>query len=631
MISTSLHRNLVCLGLLLVLSAAAICANAEDQPTAFETITVTAERFPLKEKESSRFVTVVSAEELKETGANDLMDALKRIGGFGYKAYAPLGISHGGMNSELSIRGLAKGELVLINGVPIQGIAGHAYDLNTIPIDLIERVEILKGAASTLYGADAMTGVINIITKEPISETKFKGTVELGSKNYHNHSVSAYLPRTNIGLNYQHLGNMDEISRSFSKAYRYDLDATDEFSANININPIDHLYLDYLGSYYETGFQKHYDGNAKPYEGTDQKHYKNFLNLRYEAQNFKVKAFGTYDEMQRREYTSDKPEDKNKNYNYGLMGDYRFDLPWLELVTGADYVYRAADYNNQYGKHDRDDYSFFVQLKKEFFNRLILIAGAREQFIDGKSGAKDYDQFLPSFGATFKTTENLNLFANVGKAFRAPSFNNLYYESSFLVGNPDLGPEEGWTYETGLKYDTNMFRIRLSGFYMSYEDKIETDRSQSPLTYFNAGDYETKGIEWDVSVNPFIGQTGFVRDISVYTAGYWADPKAEDPDGEEYQPGPKFQTSLGLSYITEPLFLDMNCQILTSREKELDDYAVLNFYGKYKVWKGHLTFGVDNLLDEEVQVSGDLTEDSTNQYVYYDTGRQFKIGYEIAF
>ena len=146
-------------------------AKNEEPSVVLETITVTAEKFPVPEKESSRFITVFSADELKETSANNLVDALKRKGGFAYKAFGPLGISHGGMNSSLSARGISNGELILINGVPIQGAAGHSYDLDMIPIDQIERIEVLKGAASTLYGADAMTGVINIITKKNIKKT----------------------------------------------------------------------------------------------------------------------------------------------------------------------------------------------------------------------------------------------------------------------------------------------------------------------------------------------------------------------------------------------------------------------------------------------------------------------------
>ena len=632
MCGSYLRRCLFWIEMILLLTTGPGILLAEEPAVTLDTVTVTAERFPVKEKESARFVTVVTAEELKESGANNLVDGIKRRGGFGYKAFGPLGISHGGMNSKLFIRGIEDGELVLINGTPVQGAAGHGYDLNTIPIDLIERVEILKGAASTLYGADAMTGVINIITKKPPAETKTKAAVEFGNESHHNHTLVYFSPKLSIGLNYQHLGSQKKISESFSGAYHYDSDAADKYALNLNLNPVQNVYFDYIGSYYETGFKKISDIDGRLQSGTDQKHYKHFADLRYETAKFKAKAFGTYDEMQRDEYTLDDPEDKSKNYNYGLEGDYCFDLSGLQWTVGTDFIRRAADYSHQYGYHDRNDYSVFTQLKKTFFDRWVVTLGAREQFIDGESGTKDYDRFLPSIGVVLKATDALNLFANAGKAFRAPSFNDLYYQSTFLIGNPDLDPEEGWTYETGVKWDADMIRLRLAGFYMTYEDKIEIDRSRGyPLTYFNAGDYQTKGIEWELDFYPFSPSSGVFSETLFYTAGYWADPTAEDAQGMTYQTGPKFQARFGMAYVAERLSMDLNSQTSISRERNLDDYTVLNFYGKTKWGKGYLTFGVDNIFDETVQVSGDLREDATSQYVYYEVGRLFKIGYEITF
>jgi len=433
-------RVIVCMVFLASLVGGAMAGETVQE---MDDITVTAERFPVEEIKTPRFVTIISAEELRETGANNLIDALKRVGGFSYKAYGPLGIGHGGMNSKISIRGLYDGEVILLNGAPIQGTAGHAYDLNMIPVDQIERIEILKGAASTLYGADAMTGVINIITKKTAAARKARAAVEFGNESYQNHSLSAGFPGINVGLNYQHLGDQHEISRSFSKKYRYDLDDTDKVSLNLNAGPFANLYFDYLGSYYETGFQKQFDDPAKHYQGIDQEHFKHFADLRYETETVKAKIFGNYEEMKRDEYTSTKPEDKNKNFNYGMSCDYRFGLSWLDWLVGVDYVYRGADYNNKYGYHYRNDYALFTQLKKEFFDRLTFTVGARQQFVDGESGTDDYDKFLPSFGVDLKVFEKFHLFANAGKAFRSPTFNNLYYESSFLVGNPALGPEQG--------------------------------------------------------------------------------------------------------------------------------------------------------------------------------------------
>jgi outer membrane cobalamin receptor len=631
MLGNYFRRNLIRFGLPLIMTAAPGMSLAAEPATTLDTVTVTAERFPVEEKQSARFVTVVTAEELKESGANNVVDALKRRGGMGYKAFGPLGISHGGMSSKLLIRGIEDGELVLINGAPIQSATGHSYDLNAISIDQIERVEILKGAASALYGADAMTGVINIITKEPSSAARTKLCAEFGNRAYHNHSLSYTSRKLNLGVNYQHLGAQSEISRNFSGNYQYNSNPMDTYGLNLNVNPAANVFIDYLGSYSETGFEKVYD-TGDPNEGADQKHYKHFADLRCEARDFRAKAFGTYDEMQRDESTLDDPEDKNKNYNYGLEADYRFDRSGLQWVVGTDFVHRASDYSD-YGSHDRNDYSIFIQLKKEVLGRLTFTLGAREQFIDGESGTRDYNRFLPSVGATWQAAEDLNLFVNAGKAFRAPTFNQLYYESTWLRGNPELGPEEGWTYELGAKLDAaDLARLRLSGFYYTYQDKIELDRSGGyPLTNYNAGEYESKGVEWELDLYPFSHHSGWVSGGSFYTAGYWADPTAEDPAGESYQAGPGLQASLGMVCQTESLTIELNCWMLSDREKNLDDYSVLDVHAKHRLGKGFLTLTVDNVFDKEVQVAGDLSEDASSRYVYYEVGRLVKVGYEISF
>ena len=604
----------------------------EENVVSLGKVTVTAERFPVNEKDSARFVTVISSEELRESGGNNLIDAMRRSGGFAYKAYAPLGISHGGMNSVLSIRGVKDGELVLMNGVPIQGAAGHAYDINSIPLDQIECVEILKGAASTLYGADAMSGVINIITKKTKNKRECKVSTLFGDSFYNNQSISAMFPRANFGFDFQHIDVQKRISQSFSKNYRYEMKPTDSYTWNFNGFLFDNLYIDYLGSFSETGFKKIYEDPIKPIEGTRQNQLKNFFDVRYETAGFKTKIFGNHDQMQREEPTSpDTPKSDNINANYGMEGDYKVIISGWEICAGGDWSYRSADYSTQYGRHHRNDFSFFTQFKKNFLNCLDVILGAREQFIDGESGTDDYTQFLPSIGFSYRLNENMNLFTSGGKAFRAPTFNNLYYDSDFLMGNPDLKPETGVTYEAGLKYDLNTFRLRIACFYMAYEDKIEIDKALEPQTYYNAGKYESLGVEWETEVSPFAGQSGWVRYVSIYAAGYFANPTAEDTEGEEYQSGPKFQNSFGIEYDGDIIVIDINCQILTSREKSLEDTAAPNIFSKVKLGKGYLTLAVDNILDEEIEVSGDMSPGAKNQYVYYDLGRMIKAGYELTF
>ena len=598
-----------------------------------EPIVVTAERFPVQERHSTQYTTVISSEELKEAGANNLADALRRTGGLAYTSRGPLGLNQGGMNSTLSIRGIKDGELVLINGVPILGAAGHGYDLSLIPLDQVERVEVLKGAASTLYGSDAMSGVINIITKHPSSTTSTTASVQFGNKNYHNHSINVQHPKIHAGFTYSHLDGLTEISRGFTKQYRYDTDDIDSYSFQINLTPFSHWSIDYLGAYKESGFQKIYDDVSTDMEGKAQKQYRHFIDVRYEHEQFHVKTFVNYDRLKRDEYTDpSEPEHDNKNYNYGLEGDYRFQLFDADMLLGGEHIYRGADYSEQYGSHHRNDSAVFLQLKKQMFQKLTMTVGGREQLIQGDADSSDYDIFLPSAGLNLKATETVNFFAHVGKAFRAPTFNNLYYSSSLYQGNPDLDPEKGWTYEAGIKFDHEIVSLRLAGFLMDYTNKIELDRSKGyPQVYFNAGDYSSHGVEWDMEILPFIRKTNFSQNIAFSASGYVADPVAEDDEGEEYQAGPKVQLSLGVSYLSDDLTLQLSGHTLRNRDRALDDYTTVDLYGKFKIWKGSMTVGVDNLFDEEIQISGDLRSTSTSQYLYYEVARLFKIGYEMTF
>lgn len=623
----------VSLGILATFTSAFAAVSYSEAVNSLEEITVTAERFPTDIQGSSRMVSVISSEELRETGANNLVTALTRAGAFSYKAFGPLGISHGGMNSSLFIRGIQNGELVLVNGVPIQSASSHAYDLDVIPIDQIERVEVLKGAASTLYGSNAMSGVINIILKSPPETKEIKLRAELGNSDYNNHSLSLSAFRTNIGINFQHLNDIEEISRSYTKKYHYDSGETNKVSWNLNSAITDSLFFDYLGSTYTTDFLKLYDNPKTPYEGVNQDSYKHFLNLRYETKQLRTKLFGNFEEIKRNEYTNPKSQlQKNTIDNYGFEADYRLSLLNYDVTPGIDWITREADYNLQYGKHHRHDYAAFLQIKRTYLERLTLTLGAREQIIDGESGTANYDTFLPSLGMNYKLAENLNLFANTGKAFRAQTYNQLYYKSSFLVGNPDLTPEKGWTYEMGVKGKNDYINAKLALFSMDYTNKIEIDRSKGyPQTYYNAGDYESKGIDWEIVLYPFINTRNALENVSLNWAGYWADPKADDTTGKRIQTSAKFSSTVGISYLTEEFTANLNCQMLASRERNLDSYAIFNLYSKYKLPKGYLTFAVDNILNQDQIVSGDLTPSASNRYFYQEMGRLITVGYEITF
>ncbi len=197
---------------LLVLSPVkkALSQNGEEDVYKMDEVVVTAAKYETEQMETPAFVTVITADELEQTGGRNLVEALRTISGLEYvNSGGPLGTSHSAMGSKLPIRGISDGELVLMNGVSINNPHGGSYDLNCIPLSAIERVEVVKGASSVLYGSDALAGVINIITKKP-EETKGHISLEGGNESYTKDSFFLGNDKIFGSVSYLHLGKQKE-------------------------------------------------------------------------------------------------------------------------------------------------------------------------------------------------------------------------------------------------------------------------------------------------------------------------------------------------------------------------------------------------------------------------------------
>jgi iron complex outermembrane receptor protein len=623
---------ILCFFILCIWTQNSANARSAHNATVMDDIVVTSERFPSPEKESPQFIQSFSASELKRTGGNNVIDALRRIGGFSFQGYSPMGVK-AGMGSSLSIRGVEGGELVLINGMPIQNSGNKNYELSHFSLENIERVEVIKGASSIQYGADAMSGAINIITKKNSGHRQTKASVEFGDYGYHNHHLQYLGPGVNVGFNYQHMNSIRRNDDFADKEYS-DTRPLHRYSASVNATIAENLYFDGLASYVDSGYETYDATTGQRIDTNEQEQYEIFTNLRYETENARFKAFYKYGDEERKtyEYQPYKILDgisKNKHFNTGLSTDCKFDLLSAEVKTGFEYIHRAANFETGYGYHYRNDVAVFAIITKRFFQRLKIDLGMREQLIYADAAGEDQDEFTPSLGLNFRLTQSVNLFANAAKAFRAPSFNNLYYDSWLLKGNPELTPEKGWTYDAGVKFTNTWSKIRLSGFFMDYKDKIESYKGGGyPYEYFNAGTYESLGVDWNIDLFPFHGEDNWSSRISFYSSGTWCDPVAEDPDGRQYQTGPKFSSSVGAAYDGGMFSLALNFNYVTSRPDDLEDISTLDINGKYKLPKGYLTLGIDNVFDQEVEINGNK---DTDNYVYYGMPRFFKIGYEVRF
>ena len=176
-------KSMICSAIALGISCSSLPALAEVQNEfSLDQVIVTAQRYEKHDIDVAASTEILTEKDLQNTGANNLYDALKFSTGIEMQQYGTAGSSMGNMYSKVVIRGVGNGTLVLINGVPLN--TRGTYDLTDIPVENVERVEIVRGGGSVLYGSEATGGVINIITKKK-RENYFKtGWGNYGQQEY---------------------------------------------------------------------------------------------------------------------------------------------------------------------------------------------------------------------------------------------------------------------------------------------------------------------------------------------------------------------------------------------------------------------------------------------------------------
>ena len=145
-------------------------------------IVVTATRTEKRDVDVPMSTDVITREEIERGGAQNAAQIIQKVNGVSFASFAPMGASMGTMINKATIRGIDNGTLVMVNGNPISGRS--LYNLQEIPADSIERVEIVKGGGSVLYGSEAMVGVVNIITKKKMANEVHAGFGNYGQRSY---------------------------------------------------------------------------------------------------------------------------------------------------------------------------------------------------------------------------------------------------------------------------------------------------------------------------------------------------------------------------------------------------------------------------------------------------------------
>lgn len=640
--------------------------EGEETPATYKLgeITVTATRREEATRNLPVTAVVITGEEIKKSQAKFIKEVLERVPG------VSLSVSDAsGRNPVVTLRGVydynSSYVLVLVDGMPINSPdTGKPY-VDAIPLSNIERIEVVKGANSAVWGGYAMGGVINIITKEG-KTTSAETAISLGEWNTKilDFSAQAALPK-NIYLNIAATSNNSDGWRKLSN---YDLQA---LSGSLTKNDKDiglkislnfGYYKDY--SKYPGGLTKQQweDGNLTAADpnywcasGEQKNGYTRLmikkelhsnisanLNLNYfnKGYTFYYRTGGGSADVNDVDVFSGSlqfnGEVAKNRFTMGL-DIYKGEVDSRNYAANAEREEIDKSKLNKYNDTDIHEFATYFQDMWEVSDLLNLNAGIRydklkhniTDEIKNKKYNPDVDAVSPNFGLLFKVTPKLNLFGSVSQAFRLPT------ESQFSK-NPDLKPEKGVNYEIGAKFFTDKLSCELSLYQIKLTDKVTYEEvSPNVWEYRNVGKVKYQGVELTSNLDIF---KGFSVSLSgdITQTEILKEPKYPERVGKDLTQVPLWKTSLGLKYANDNGF-EIRADLYKLGKWYMDDANKERYPGyfrtdlKLSLDKDNISYylRVDNIFDEKY--AGKAYISGGKELYFPATPRTFLAGVRVKF
>ena len=419
----------------LLLAFTPVLALAQQQPQQRDTVVVTGTYEPMSLEEIDRAIRVLPARS-QSLVLNTLVDLLKLDPSLDLAERAPDGVQ-----GDLSIRGAAFGQtLVLLNGMRLNDPQTGHHNLDIpVPLESADRVEVMRGSGSTLYGADAVGGVVNIIT-EPPQVTEFRLRTGFGSDGI-NQQRAAF----NIAA--KKVSEQLTFARDFSTGFMPDRDyrnlqfasvtrlATDFGNGSLNLAYMDHPF----------GADQFY-GNFNSWEDT-----KTWFAGVQQALGAKTSASFSF-----RRHSDlfvlyrDQPDvfaNHNADESEQLAVRRREEMSTAATLYYGVEAFHESIISNNLGDHGRSRAAGYIAADFRAIKRFSLTISAREEIYRIFSAA-----FTPTLAGGAWLSPQWKLRASASRAFRIPSYTDLYYHDPGNQGNPALRPESAWTFETGVDW-----------------------------------------------------------------------------------------------------------------------------------------------------------------------------------
>jgi iron complex outermembrane receptor protein len=469
-------------------------AQSDVQTQDLEEVIVSSSRIDLPLSENSRTIKVIHAEEIQKSAATSLADLLQTVAGVDIRRRGAQG-----MQADLYIRGGSFDQtLLLIDGIKVDDPQTGHHTMNiALPIELIERIEIVKGPSARVFGQNAFTGAINIVTKKSL-EGSGVASISGGSFGQKNGSLSLNLSNENVN-------HIIHISKNTSEGYRHNTDF-DNFNAFYKSD-----FKMGSGNYtFQTAFSDRAFGAngfyASPsateqYEETQA----SLVTLygRYQKEDWVYKPSLFWKRNQDEYiYIRDNPS-IYRNLHISNKVGVALNASKFNSIGTTGYGLELAQVfiaSNNLGGHERLQITGFLEqqlLSKD--EKIDITPGiAFNYYSDFKFHA------FPGVDLGIKLSEGTKVYANVGYTYRIPTYTDLYYASSTTLGNENLNPETAFSQEYGAKFDLNRGSIAMAYFIRNTDNLIDYVKYSQEAKWEanNFAALSTKGFEFS-GVFPF--------------------------------------------------------------------------------------------------------------------------------
>jgi vitamin B12 transporter len=458
-----------------------------------DTIVIKSTRIDLPFKENSRTIHIITSKAIKNSAATNVADLLQQVAGVDIRRRGT-----GGSQADLYIRGGGFDQtLLLIDGIKMDDAQTGHHTMNAaLPIEVIERIEIIKGPAARVFGQNAFTGAINIVTKNKLASPA-SVNVEAGSFGQLNYSIT-------VGKEYENSSIIAHFGALTSDSYRNNSDY-------INNN------------YFLKGI---FNKKSQPIEVIA-----TFFDKKFGAENFYTTnpAWNEYEETQSSLFGVSTIF-KTEKFKITPRIYWRRGQDIFLLKRDDPSFFRNLHITNKVGVETNVSYTsdmgitgFGVDISRFFISSNNL--GNRNRtmvnlFLEHRFKLGEFVDITPGVAATYfsdfdfnafpgvdvgvQLSEKLKAYGNIGYTFRVPTFTDLYYRDPATSGNPDLEPESAFAQELGVKFTDNNFSGSISIFNRDSDNLIDYIRPNTGISIFtatNIAEVNTQGFEIEGAYN----------------------------------------------------------------------------------------------------------------------------------